>query len=176
MALNSVERRGSIRERLAASTAPLKGAELASLYSVSRQIIVQDIAVLRAEGAHIVATPQGYLLLTGGARANPTRTVMTRHKDPSEMEDELRIMVERGAKVINVVVEHPLYGEITGNLMLFTQEDVSRFMESMAESGCEPLSKLTGGVHQHTLEIPDERTWASVIEGLRERGYLIEED
>lgn len=173
--MNSGERRLRIREQLAVSGGPVKGAALASLFSVSRQIIVQDIAVLRAEGASIVATPQGYLLLSRGASGVLTKTVVTRHTDYSSMEEELRVMVERGAKVLNVIVEHPLYGEITGNLMIFTSADVVRFMEKMRENDGEPLSTLTGGVHLHTLEVPDEATWSSVLEGLREKNYLLEE-
>ena len=174
--MNSVERRASIKDRLAASDVPLKGAELATLYSVSRQIVVQDIAVLRAEGAEIVATPQGYLLLSGRVPGTLTKTLVARHIDFSTMEDELCLMVDHGARVLNVIVEHPLYGEITGSLMIFTRDDVTRFMEKMAESEGEPLSMLTGGVHLHTLEVPDERTWSSVVDALREKGYLLEDE
>lgn len=173
--MNSGERRIRIREQLAIAGGPVKGAMLASLFSVSRQIVVQDIAVLRAEGASIVATPQGYLLLPGRVTGMLTKTVVTRHNDSASMEDELRIMVDRGARVLNVIVEHPLYGEIAGNLMIFTRSDVDRFMEKMRESDGEPLSTLTGGVHLHTLEVPDETTWSSVLDGLREKNYLLEE-
>ena len=173
--MNSGERRRCIIERLAISGTPVKGAELASLFSVSRQIIVQDMAVLRAGGASIVATPRGYLLLSGGLPGALTKTVVTRHTDNSSMEEELTIMVTRGARVLNVIVEHPLYGEIAGNLMIFTRDDVERFMERMRENDGEPLSTLTGGVHLHTLEVPDEATWYSVLDGLREKNYLLEE-
>ncbi len=169
------ERRKNIMEHLSVSGGPVKGAELASVFSVSRQAIVQDIAVLRAEGENIVATPQGYLLLSGIGGGMLKKTVVTRHTEDDEMEDELNIMVDRGARVLNVIVEHPLYGEITGNLMLATRYDVARFMEKMRTRDSEPLSKLTGGVHLHTLEVSDETAWYSVLEGLREKNYLIEE-
>ncbi len=173
--MSNIERRRSIRSHLSSAGGPVKGAALASLFSVSRQVIVQDIAVLRAEGVNLVATPQGYLLLSGGVGGALTKTVVTRHTDDSSMREELSIMVERGAKVLNVIVEHPLYGEIAGNLMIFTLDDVERFMEKMREREGEPLSTLTGGVHLHTLEVPDEATWQSVLEGLKEKNYLLEE-
>ena len=173
--MTGTERRREIREHLLASASPVKGAMLASLFSVSRQVIVQDMAVLRAEGVNIVATPQGYLLLSGGTGADLRKTVVTRHTDDASMEEELTIMVDRGARVLNVIVEHPLYGEIAGNLMISTRDDVARFMEKMRARDGEPLSMLTGGVHLHTLELPDETTWISVLDGLREKNYLIEE-
>jgi transcriptional regulator of NAD metabolism len=85
-------------------------------------------------------------------------------------------MVELGAEVLDVMVEHPLYGEISGKLLLATPEQVREFTSSLAASGARLLSSLTGGVHLHTIRVPDVATYRAVRAALRARGYLLEED
>lgn len=172
--MKTADRRMHISEKLAGSKIPLRGGDLAAYFGVSRQVIVQDMAVLRAEGLDVVATPRGYILFRPGAREGLVKTVVTKHMGYSSMEEELRIMVEGGGRVIDVIVEHPIYGEITGKLMLSTLTDVARFMEDIRESDGEPLSSLTGGVHLHTVEVSDERTWKGILFRLREKNYLPE--
>ena len=172
--MKGTERRRDMARRLSGSREPLKGAELASLFGVSRQVIVQDMALLRAQGLNVVATPGGYLLLPARGPECLVKTVVTRHNDYPSMEEELRIMVEEGATVLNVIVEHPLYGEIAGNLMISTPLEVALFMEKIRESAGEPLSSLTGGIHLHTLEVPDEEAWNRIRRRLREKNYLQE--
>lgn len=174
--MKSAERRKEIARLLEGSGEPLKGAELASRFEVSRQVIVQDLALLRAEGAALVATPQGYLAVQPDQTAGLMKTVATRHNNFPSMEEELLIFIEEGARVLNVIVEHPLYGEITGSLMLATKRDVHHFMEKMRESGGEPLASLTGGVHLHRIQVPDERSWRKILTRLRERDYLAAEE
>ena len=62
---NAMERREAVLERLRAAQAPVSAAALARQFSVSRQIIVGDVALLRAAGADITATPRGYVLGQG---------------------------------------------------------------------------------------------------------------
>jgi len=168
------ERRKKIAAELSGEGEAITGGDLASRFGVSRQVVVQDMAVLRAEGLPVVATPRGYILLRSESTGRLVKTVVTRHRDYESMEEELLIMVGCGAKVLNVIVEHPLYGEITGNLMLSNPDDVARFMESIRKSTGEPLSSLTGGVHLHTLEVDGEETWERLLAGLGEKNYLPE--
>jgi transcriptional regulator of NAD metabolism len=172
--LKTDERRKNIASELAGAGDPVTGGDLAARFGVSRQVIVQDMAVLRAEGLPVVATPRGYMLLRAEGTGRLVKTVVTRHRDYEAMEEELLIMVGCGAKVVNVIVEHPVYGEITGNLMLSTPGDVARFMESIRGSSGEPLSSLTGGVHLHTLEVDGEETWERLLAELAEKNYLPE--
>ena len=58
--MNAGERRERIVEILSSSTQPVTGTSLASVLGVTRQVIVQDVAVLRARGEKILATPKGY--------------------------------------------------------------------------------------------------------------------
>jgi len=166
------ERRRGIIGVLRRVGAPVIGSDLAKRLDVSRQVIVQDIALLRARGHKILATPRGYLMLDDAPRVN--MSVVCRHSTFEEMEDELSTVVGLGGTVVDVVVEHPLYGEIRGLLMLRTREDVGSFMARMRASGAEPLSRLTKGVHLHTLGAPDEATLQKVREALRSKGYLLE--
>ncbi|MEK6666628.1 MAG: transcription repressor NadR [candidate division NC10 bacterium] len=166
------DRRRGILSVLRRSGSPVVGSDLARRLDVSRQVIVQDIALLRARGHKILATPRGYLMLDDGPRASTQ--VACRHTSFEEMEDELSTIVGLGGTAIDVVVEHPLYGEIRGLLMLKTQEDVLSFAARMRASGAEPLSRLTKGVHLHTLGAPDEATLVKIREALRAKGYLLE--
>ena len=174
--MKGAERRKEIARLLEESSEPLKGAELASRFEVSRQVIVQDLALLRAEGMAVMATPRGYLAMQPGHEPSLLKTVATRHTDYASMEEELLIFVEEGARILNVIVEHPLYGEITGSLMLGTKKDVEHFMEKIRGSGGEPLSSLTAGVHLHRLEVPGENSWRRIYARLEEKHYLAAEE
>jgi transcriptional regulator of NAD metabolism len=58
----SETRRKAILEKLETSSDPITGTALADFFQVSRQVIVQDIALLRASGLGILATSNGYLI------------------------------------------------------------------------------------------------------------------
>lgn len=166
------ERRRGIVGVLRKARAPVVGSDLARRLDVSRQVIVQDIALLRARGQKILATPRGYLMLDDGPKVSASLACC--HSTYEEMEDELSTIVGLGGTVVDVMVQHPLYGEIRGLLMLRTQEDVLGFLARMKESGAEPLSRLTKGVHVHTVGAPDAATLQKITEALRQKGHLLE--
>ena len=165
----SDERRASLLADLTAAGGPVSASKLAARYNVSRQIIVGDIALLRASGEDITATPRGYILkLTPGGIIRRLACVHT----PEQMEDELNIMVDNGITVENVIVEHPVYGQLTGQLHLSSRYDVQQFMRKLEGTSAAPLSDLTGGVHLHTLLCSDEAAFARVKDALAAKGYL----
>jgi len=145
------KRRQEIIKIMQNSLKPIKGGELAEILGVSRQVIVQDIALLRAQGEPIVATPQGYFLIKDAGTRRVTRVFACQH-GYWDTEKELKIIVSKGGKVLDVIVEHPLYGELKGNLMLESIDDVEHFINNLNNSGAELLSALTKGVHLHTVE------------------------
>lgn len=147
---------------------------MAHRFGVSRQVIVTDVAILRAEGAQIMATPQGYTAISRAPALVERKLIAVKHTR-AQTEDELMLMVQNGAYVLDVIVEHPIYGQITGNLFLRSEEDVKRFIEALNETGASLLSSLTGGVHLHTLAVPNELTYENVRLALASRGYLLEE-
>ena len=165
------QRRQAILDLLKQSPQPVSAGALAKQFCVSRQVIVGDVALLRAAGAEISATPRGYVVQT--APAGLLRQVACRH-DSADMEAELNAMVDQGCTVLDVIVEHPVYGQLTGSLQLSSRHDVRQFLDRCARSDARPLSDLTGGIHLHTLSCPDEAAAERVRSVLRELGVLLE--
>lgn len=165
------ERREAILSYLKRASLPVKGGELSKLYNVSRQVIVQDIALLRAEGHDIIATPQGYVLMVNNNQFIK-KIIAVKHNE-NQIEDELRTIVSLGGRVLDVTIEHKIYGEITGKLMLRSIYDVEMFVKKLRESNAKPLSNLTEGVHIHTIEADSEKDMERITKALKEKGFLI---
>ena len=169
--MRAEERRQAIREILQHSAQPVSATALASQFSVSRQVIVGDIALLRAAGADISATPRGYVILQEAT--GYVRQVACLH-DGAGMEAELNVMVDQGCTVLDVIVEHPIYGQLTGPLQLSSRYDVAQFISRSKEAEARPLSLLTEGIHLHTLSCPNEAAFLRVQLALRDMGVLLE--
>jgi len=169
--LDAQDRRNAIARTLEQATAPISASALAGQFSVSRQVVVGDIALLRAAGADITATPRGYLI----PRSSPglRRTLATRHA-ADQMEAELNAMVDHGCTVLDVTVEHPIYGQLTGPLNLSNRYEVGQFIRRCREEAATPLSLLTEGIHLHTVLCPDEAALARAQDALRRLGVLLE--
>ena len=169
--MDAVTRRNAILRALNEADGPISASALAGQFHVSRQIIVGDIALLRAAGAGISATPRGYV--PERAEQGITRTVACRH--PIEgTEQELQIMVDNGCAVLDVVVEHAVYGQLTGQLRIRSRYDIAQFMERLTADGAKPLSSLTDGIHLHTIVCPDEAAFERTCAALRKAGFLLE--
>lgn len=168
--MSVVMRRHKLLNRLKNTKVPITGAEFALEFRVSRQVVVQDIAILRAQGEQILATTQGYLI---PLPSESFQAVVACRHTMDEIASELGIMVDLGAKVLDVIVEHPLYGEMRGNLMIASRRDLTLFMERLEETAAYPLSSLTGGVHLHTLEIPDLSVLAEIRNELAKSGFIV---
>lgn len=163
------ERRSALMDILRASVGPVSATALAEHLGVSRQIIVGDVALLRAGGENIAATPRGYICTRETCALR--RTVACSHS-AEQTGDELRIFVDNGCTVVDVIVEHPVYGQLVGALDLRSRYDVEEFLRRSA--GAAPLSSLTEGLHLHTLLCPDDAAIARVKNQLREKGFLFE--
>ena len=92
---------------------------------------------------------------------------------PEDMGRELELMVDNGCTVLDVIVEHPVYGQLTGVLRLRSRYDVAEFLRRVAEHEAKPLSGLTGGIHLHTIRCPDGDTYQRVIKALENQGFLL---
>ena len=168
-AMTAEQRRQEILTLLEQTDTPLSAAALAHRFSVSRQIVVGDVALLRAQGREIVATARGYVI---PAPAGLVRQVACRHT-AAQTREELDAMVDCGCTVIDVVVEHPVYGQLTGVLRLRSRYDVAEFVRRVEEHGARPLSALTGGIHLHTVRCPDEKTFRRVRKSLEAENFLL---
>ena len=169
--MDAQRRRQAIAARLEQAEGAVSASVLAREFSVSRQVIVGDIALLRAGGLDIAATPRGYILPshTHGV----THTLACRHSG-ADMERELNAIVDQGCIVVDVIVDHPIYGQLTGPLHLSSRYDVGQFVRRCREESAAPLSLLTEGIHLHTVTCPDEQAYERVKCALRELGVLLE--
>ncbi|MGV3489364.1 MAG: transcription repressor NadR [Tuberibacillus sp.] len=153
---------------------PLTGQALAKRTHVSRQVIVQDISLLKASGEPIMATSRGYIYLNDKKEEKQQRIIPVQHRQ-EETAKELYTMVDFGVTVKDVIVEHPLYGELTGSLMLKNRRDVDLFLKKMEQKKATLLADLTEGVHLHTLEADTAEQLDEVTEALRKLHILLED-
>ena len=167
--MTAIERRTAIYQVLSADT-PISATALAGRFGVTRQVVVGDVALLRAEGRSVIATPRGYIIPVPDGFV---RTIACVH-NAQQTRDELNAMVDCGCTVIDVVVEHPVYGQLTAPLAISSRYDVEQFIEKMASASASPLSALTEGIHLHTLSCPDEAVFNHLRDKLREMGMLFE--
>ena len=166
------ERRLGILNKLQETDTPLSGTALAKAFHVSRQIIVQDIALMRAENRSIVSTNKGYLLRTQkDANTQPKRVFFVKHHN-DQVFDEFKTILELGGKVLDVAVEHELYGQIRVELLIETKADAADFHERLLACRDNPLKVLTDDCHYHTVAAPSERLLDYIEEDLRRKGYL----
>lgn len=163
-------RREELLKTLYEKQKPMSGESLAEKFDVTRQVIVQDIAILRASGKDIVSTNRGYYL-------NEERTqkvFKVKHSD-RDINKELNAIVDLGGRVKDVIVHHKVYGEIKKDLNCSSRRDVKIFIEKMKEEKSKPLDVLTGGVHYHTVLADNEEVIEEIEVILKELGFLIEE-
>ncbi len=168
--MNAAQRRETILERLGRAETPVSASALAAQLGVSRQIVVGDVALLRAGGAQIDATPRGYQLHP--AEKGYTGILACVHRTEDEMRTELYTVVDQGGVVMDVAVENSLYGELRGNLNLASRYDVDNFIQQAKNAPESLLSRMTGGVHLHTLHCPDAESFQRIKKALDEKGLL----
>ena len=178
------ERRKAIIEIISKSTKPVSGTALAKQFQVSRQVIVQDIALLRAADYDIYSAARGYMLMPSLSENKNkevskdtdaiTRVFHVSHTD-EQMEDELNTIVDMGGRVLDVYVEHAVYGAIRTALPIACRRHVQEFMSSIHSGKSTPLKNLTAGDHYQTVEADDEDTLDYIEKALKEKGYLCSE-
>ncbi|SFS06408.1 transcription repressor NadR [Anaeromicropila populeti] len=168
--MDGLERRNKLVNILKTQVEPINGTMLAKCLGVSRQVIVQDIALLRAENEQIISTTKGYMLLKQSLKAS--RVLQVKHAK-NEIEDELNTIVDHGGKIKNVIVEHPVYGQIQTELEISSRKDVEEFLNKIYNDKIVPLKELTNGIHFHTIEAESENILNLIESMLREKNYLI---
>ncbi len=166
----SEERRREIVARLSGGSA-VSGSKLSEALGASRQIIVQDIAVLRAEGYDIISTHSGYVM-----KSNPNfeRVFKVRHTS-AETEDELLSIVRLGGTISDVFVWHKVYGKLRAVLNIFSERGVEQFMDGIKSGKSSELMTVTDGYHYHTVKAENEKTLDNIEQMLKNKQYYIEE-
>lgn len=168
--MTGAERRDDIVERIRNSAVPVSGKELAQTYQVSRQVIVQDIALIRAAGSNIISTNRGYIL---NELPSVSRTFKVSHTD-EELEEELCSIVDLGGKIVNVMIHHRVYGELEAELQINSRRKVMEFLEDIRSGKSSPLKNITSNYHYHKVEAENEKILNMIEEMLREKGFLVE--
>ena len=169
--MHGSERREQIIRQIQESKAPVSGTKLASLYNASRQVIVQDIALIRAAGYEIISTNRGYIL---NQPKTVSRIFKVQHTD-EQLEEELNAIVDLGGCVDNVMIHHRVYGKMEADLALSSRRKVGAFMEDIRSGKSSPLKNITSNYHYHKVSADSEETLDLIEEELRKKGFLVEE-
>ena len=168
--MTGTQRREEIVNTIRSSMVPVSGKELAARFDVSRQVIVQDIALIRAAGYDIISTNRGYIL---NAPSQAERVFKVNHTD-EQLEDELCSIVDLGGKIINVMVNHRVYGRMEAPLGITSRRKVKEFLEDIQSGKSSPLKNITSNYRYHRVEADSEETLDMIEDMLRQKGYLVE--
>ncbi|MCH4073033.1 transcription repressor NadR [Pseudoramibacter sp.] len=161
-------RRKEIFRLLQGSDRPISGSALAKRLSVSRQVIVQDIALMRQGGTAILSTTKGYAIQSSGAYS---RVFKVRHSD-EKTEEELNTIVDLGGRVEDVFVYHRVYGILRANLNIRSRLDVQQYLKRISDGSSTLLKNTTSGYHYHTVSADSKEILDLILKALNQKGFL----
>lgn len=167
--MSGADRRSHIIEAITTADTPVSGTELARRFQVSRQVIVQDIALLRAANHDILSTPKGYIM----PKAPSVRQVFQVNHRDDQIREELNAVVDLGGRVLDVFVQHEVYGTLRAELNIRSRRDVDRLVEDIASGKSSPLKNLTSSYHCHTVEADKEEDLHAIEKALFKKKMLI---
>lgn len=169
--MKAADRRKEIIHLLMSEHSPIPGGELARRFGVSRQIIVQDISLLKAGGFEILSTHYGYVF-----QQSPfvERVFKVRHST-GQTEEELNLIVDLGGMVVDVFVWHKVYGKVEAQLNIFSRLHIKQFIEGVRSGKSTELMNITGGYHYHTVRAESEDILNRIEKALDERGFIVPE-
>ncbi len=170
--MTGAKRRQHILEELNKATGPINATKLAEMNGVTRQIIVADIALLRAAGNNIRAEHKGYVL--DKANDEMRKKIVCKHSKEGTL-DEFYAIVDNGGKILDVQVEHSIYGVISADMSISSRYDADEFVREATQTGATQLADLTGGVHVHTISVKDEAAFQRICKKLTELGIIVED-
>ncbi|MCM3388066.1 transcription repressor NadR [Ureibacillus chungkukjangi] len=169
------DRRHELLHILKTKSEPITGTDLAKHANVSRQVIVNDMNLLKARNEPIVATSQGYVYLKREDKSEVFERKIVCLHTAEQAEDEMLTIVDCGVTLKNVIIDHPVYGEITASMMLSNRHDVKSFLQRVNDTKANYLSVLTDGTHLHEISASSIELLDRTEQMLREKGYLVEE-
>lgn len=169
--MSGEERREKIFNTVREGSTPISASTLAEKYGVSRQIIVQDIALLKAGGSDIISTNRGYIMHYTAAY---TTVVKVWHTD-EKIEDELETIVDLGGRILDVFVWHRVFGRINAAMNIKSRKDIKKLINDFSSGKSKPLNYVTSGYHYHTIEADNDETLKEIVRALDEKKYLAPE-
>ncbi|MEX5935055.1 transcription repressor NadR [Mammaliicoccus sciuri] len=170
---NPFKRREQILQLLESSDEPISGKQLSQQFDVSRQIIVKDISILKSQNYNIYSTSRGYVVNNVQCGKRYKRVIVCQH-DNDRMEEELKLILDNGAMIDDVAIDHPVYGSIKADLMIETYEDLSKFISEMEKFEGQMLAHLTDNLHLHTISAHTEKILDNAIRDLKEHQFIVE--
>ena len=169
--MKATERRNEILSLLGNTSSPMPAGVLSERFAVSRQVIVQDVAILRANGYDVISTNRGYMFAV--KKPAVSRVFKCRHT-LEQILDEGYLIISLGGRVEDIFVNHRVYGRIAARLELYNNTHVEELYRSLVSGASKPLMAVTDGYHYHTVTAPDEETLDRIEDALRKAGFLIE--
>lgn len=169
--MSGEERRNQIVAILSNTKKPISGTALAQRLSVSRQVIVQDIALLRANGILVFSGNRGYMLQKEDKFSQKSRVFKVIHSD-EEVEEELNLIVDLGGQIKDVFVYHKVYDVLRAEMNLKSRRDVQKYMLEISSGKSSLLKNVTSGYHYHTVLAEDEETLDEIQQALAQKGFL----
>ena len=166
--MTGIERREAIIKMLMEGTPPVSGKKLAESFGVSRQVIVQDISLLRASGHEILSTNRGYML---NQQTIAKRVFKVVHSD-EQVTEELQMIIDYGGSVEDVFVYHKIYGMIKADMPIRCKRDIDGFLNDLRTGKSRLLKNVTSGYHYHTVTAPTEAVLDVIQDQLAKRGFL----
>lgn len=166
--MKAVDRRKAIANRLLSANEAVSGGTLSEEFGVSRQIIVQDISVLKGLGYDVLSTHNGYVIQKSPLKERVFKLYHTNE----QTEDELNIIVDLGGTVVDVFVWHKVYGKMTAPLNIFSRLHVKQFIEGVRTGKSSELMNITGGYHYHTVRADSDEILDTIGKALEEKGYI----
>ncbi len=170
--MKAEDRRKEIALYLMSKEKPASGAELAERFHVSRQIIVQDVALLKAQGYEVVSTHYGYVI----NKSPLVERVFKLYHNREQTREELMTIVQNGGTVVDDFVWHKVYGRIEAKLNIFSEYHIDKFLEGVRTGKSTELMDITGGYHYHTVRADSEKTMNVIENALQEKGFLAPEN
>ena len=169
--MKAAERRKEIANYLMAEGKAISGGALSDKFGVSRQIIVQDISVLKATGYDILSTHSGYVI-----QGSPfVERVFKLYHTTNQTEDELNTIVDLGGTVADVFVWHKVYGKLVVPLNIFSRLHVKQFIEGVRSGKSSELMNITGGYHYHTVRAETKEVLDQIEKALKHKEYIVPE-
>ncbi len=169
--MKAADRRKAIVNMLLSSTEPISGGKLSEEFGVSRQIIVQDITVLKGSGYSILSTHNGYIIQKSPLKERVFKVYHT----TEQTEDELTTIVNLGGTVVDVFVWHKVYGKMTAPLNIFSPLHIKQFIEGVRSGKSTELMNITGGYHYHTVRAESEPMLDKIEQALKAKSYIVPE-
>lgn len=166
--MNAETRRSEILKVLLSAEVPVSASALAKQFGVSRQIIVQDIALLRAIGNDIISLSRGYKITS----SKMFRRVFKLFQTEDSVENELNLIVDHGGVVVDVFIYHRSYGKVRANMNIKNRADVQRFLNDLKTGKSSLLSNATSGYHYHTVEAETEQILDAIEKALGQDGFI----